>query len=55
MKKASHLSECVKGTLSNMKSFGGNFGTCPDGNLWGVENVTCVSQHRNEAQTFNYT
>ena len=30
MKKASHYSECVKGPLNCMKSFGGNFGTCSD-------------------------
>ena len=35
MKKTSNWSECVKGTLNNMKSFGGIFGTCSDG-IYGV-------------------
>ena len=31
MKKASHLSRCVKGTLRNIKNVVGNFLTCTDG------------------------
>ena len=35
MKKASHSSEFVKGILNNMKSFGGNFGTCSEDRIFG--------------------
>ena len=35
MKKASHLSSCVKGTLRNIKTVVGNFVTCTDGHKGG--------------------
>ena len=38
MKKAIHQSECVKETLNDMKSFGGNFGTRSDG-IYGVSKM----------------
>ena len=38
MKKANHLSRCVKGTLRNMENVVGNF-----------VNVTFMCQHGNEA------
>ena len=41
MKKASYQSKFVKGTLNNMKSFGGNFVTCSDGIYMGSK-MSCV-------------
>ena len=37
MKKASHLSRCVKGTLRNIKNDVGNFLTCTDGHKGGFK------------------
>ena len=48
MKKANHLSRCVKGTLRNMENVG-NFVTCTDGYYGGIKNGTFMSQHGNEA------
>ena len=44
--------KCVKGTLNNMKSFGGNFGTCncSDG-IYGGSKMWRVSQLGDEAPT----
>ena len=49
MKKADHLSRCVKGTLRNVEKVVGNFVTCTDGHYGGFKNVTFMSQHGNEA------
>ena len=46
MKKANHLSRCVKGTLRNMDNVVGNFVTCTDGRYGGFK---FMSQHGNEA------
>ena len=37
MKKASHLSRCVKGALRNIKKDVGNFVTCTDGHKDGFK------------------
>ena len=37
MKKASHLSRCVKGTLRNIKNVVGNFVTCADAHNCGFK------------------
>ena len=37
MKKASHLSSYVKGTLRNIKNVVGNFVTCTDGHNGGLK------------------
>ena len=37
MKKASHLSRCVKGTLRNIKTVVGNFVTCTVGHKGGFK------------------
>ena len=37
MKKASHLSRCVKGALRNIKNDVGNFVTCTDGHKDGFK------------------
>ena len=37
VKKASHLSRCVKGTLRNIKNVVGNFVTCTDGHKGGFQ------------------
>ena len=50
MKKANHLSRCVKGTLRNMDNVVGNFVTCTDGRYGGFKNVKFMSQHGNEAE-----
>ena len=49
MKKANHLSRCVKGTLRNMENVFGNFVTCTDGRYSGFKNVMFMSQHGKEA------
>ena len=41
VKKASHLSRCVKGTLRNIKNVVGNFLTCTDGHKGGLKCDVC--------------